>query len=140
VAGDDRPGNLPTRQRVAVVALLAGGSVAETAERANVSDRTVRRWLSSEPFQAALRSEGRAQAREATAHLFAAQREAVQALREALRAESPATRVRAARALLEVGLRHLSDDDDERIEALERRVEQWDHEMSGGSGWSVWSA
>lgn len=80
----------------------------------------MRRWLASEGLQDALRAEGRAQARDATAVLFAAQGEAVAALRDALRAGSPATRVRAARALLEVGLRYLTHDHEERLTDLER--------------------
>jgi hypothetical protein len=49
----------------------------------------------------------------------------VQALREALSAESPANTCRP-RALLEVGLQYLDDDTEERLTQLERRVRTFD--------------
>lgn len=136
MTGDVSGGILP-RQHSAVLCLLAGGSVADAAERVGVSERTMRRWVAGEAFQAALRAEARAQAREATSLLFAAQAEAVRALRDCLSAESPATRVRAARALLEVGLRYATDDLEERLTELERKAETW--QTTDGSDWSVWS-
>lgn len=55
-----------------------------------------------------------------------AQREAVEVLRGCLHDGSPATRVRAARALLELGVRVHSDDLDERLTEPEREVTRWE--------------
>lgn len=54
--------------------------------------------------------------------MLAAQLEAVQVLRRMLHEGSPATRVRAARALLEVGVRIADQDHDERLSALEAAI------------------
>lgn len=86
----------------------------------------MRRWLASEPFAAAYRDAARESAREATSSLLAAQREAVDVLRACLRDGTPATRVRAARALLELGVRVAGEDLDERLRLLEEEVRRWD--------------
>ena len=104
--------------------LVTSGSITQAATAADVTERSVRRWLADGDFRSAYRAAGRAAASEAVTSLLAAQGEAVAALRAALVAESPATRVRAARALLEVG-RHAYDDDiEQRLEALEE-VARW---------------
>lgn len=122
------------RQVLAVDVFAVTGSVDKAAQAANVSPRTVRRWLTQPTFQDALRAAGRDRAAEATSLLFAAQREAVVTLRECLGAGSDATRVRAARALLEIGMRAASDDVEARLREVERRFEAW---MQGtvSTGW-----
>ena len=124
--------DLTAQQELALRVLLATGDDTAAAAEAGCSPRTLRRWRASELFAAALRGEARLAAREATSSLLAAQGEAVAALRAALRAPSVATRVRAARALLEVGLRATDDDTEQRPIELERRSEQWTNEQRYG--------
>lgn len=119
---DDRLSRIQAR---AIPALLSSRTIAEAATAAGVGEKTLRRWLASEPFASVYRQAARESAREAVSTLLAAQREAVQTLRECLQAESPATRVRAARALLELGVRVGVDDMDDRIRQLEEEVNRW---------------
>ncbi len=100
--------------------------------------RTVERWLSDPGFAAAYRSTARDASRQAMSALLSAQLAAVAALRDALQAESPATQVRAARALLEVGVRVRESDLDERIDALESEVTRW--RTGVAPVWRGWSA
>jgi hypothetical protein len=125
LSGDDPVGNLTAPQVTAVRVLVATGQLKDAAEAAGCSDRTVRRWLAQPTFAAAYRFVARAAAREAVSALLAAQRAAVATLRDSLIAESDAVRVRAARALLEVGARALDDDFEERVSDLEREVSRW---------------
>lgn len=120
-----RPVNLSPAQQCAVVVLVATGSTGEAATAAGVTDRSVRRWLTSDDFRAAYRAASRAAAGEALSRLLSAQNRAVETLVECLTAPSPATRVRAARALLEVGTRALDDDLDQRLDDLEQEVGAW---------------
>jgi transposase len=113
-------------QARALAALLACRTVAEAAKVAGVGESTLRRWLGTDPFSSAYRAAARDAARQATTALLAAQTEAVQVLRSCLREGSPATRVRAARALLELGVRVAADDMDERLSQLEEEVRQWE--------------
>ncbi|TGN32085.1 hypothetical protein [Aeromicrobium chenweiae] len=111
--------------------LVTTGSTAAAATAADVTERSVRRWLADAGFRVAYRAAGRAAASEAVSALLAAQGEAVAALRKALTAESAATRVRAARALLEVGRHVLDEDIEERIERLEE-VTRWQQDRDTG--------
>lgn len=122
MAGSDRLSGL---QRRGVHAVLACRTVAESAERVGVSERTVRRWQTDPRFRDALRDEARAAARRAVDGLLAGQVAAVQVLRDALADPVAGTRIRAATALLEHGQRVAGDDLDERLTALEGRAERW---------------
>jgi len=135
VAGAD---GLSRIQRRALVALMASRTVAEAAEASGVSTRTLERWLADPGFAAAYRSTARDASRQALSALLSAQLEAVAALRDALQAESPATQVRAARALLEVGVRARESDLDERINAVEEEVTRW--RTGVAPVWRGWSA
>ncbi len=53
-----------------------------------------------------------------------------------MRDGSPATRARAARAVLEVGIRGRDIDMDERLDALEEEVRQWAAMKVGGTVWT----
>ncbi|MGJ9414228.1 hypothetical protein ACHAAC_16110 [Aeromicrobium sp. CF4.19] len=120
-----RSGELSPAQGLAVRTLVVSGSVTEAAQAAKVTERTVRRWLHTAAFTMSYRAAARQASSEATSALLAAQHEAVRTLVAALRDATPAVRVRAARALLEVG-RHAADDDmDERLTELEREVTTW---------------
>ncbi len=123
MAGSDRLTRLQGR---AVAALLTSRTITDAAAAAGVSERTLRRWLAAEPFALAYRAASRESAREATSALLSAQREAVDVLRQCLRDGTPATRVRAARALLELGVRVAGEDLDERVRELEEEVRGWD--------------
>ena len=122
MSADERLTRLQAR---AVAALLVCRTVVEAAEVAGVGESTFRRWLATDPFASAYRAAARESAREATTALLAAQREAVQVLRPCLHDGSPATRVRAARALLELGVRVTADDLDERLSQVEQEVREW---------------
>lgn len=122
MSADEQLSRLQTR---AIAALMACRTVAEAAKVAGVGESTLRRWLAAGPFASAYRAAAREAAREATTALLAAQREAVQVLRSCLHDGSPATRVRAARALLELGVRVTADDIDERLSQVEQEVHQW---------------
>ena len=122
---------LSPAQDAAIRMLVTSGSITLAATAADVTERSVRRWLADDDFRNGYRAAGRAAAAEAVTALLAAQSQAVAALRAALDAESPATRVRAARALLEVG-RHAYDDDiEQRLEALEEVARWRGNELSG---------
>ncbi|UFU06995.1 helix-turn-helix domain-containing protein [Ruania halotolerans] len=119
-------GDRPTRiQERAIAALLACRTLEEAAHESGVSVRTLRRWLDSEPFASLYRDQARRAAREAVSALLSGQREAVEVLRGALHTGTPATQVRAARALLELGVRAREDDVDERLDALQEEVNRW---------------
>lgn len=117
--------NLTPRQRLAVEAIAHGATVEEAAKAGGCSPRTLHRWRTQPDVQAALRELGRESARESVSLLLAAQHEAVAALRRSLTSRSDATRVRAARALLEVGQRVADDDLEQRITELEGRLDGW---------------
>lgn len=72
--------------------------------------------------------------------LLAAQGKAVVTLKRALDDPSPNVRVRAARALLELGQRAADDDMDQRLTELERRSHAWGTAPVGPSAWPTWSA
>ena len=126
-----RLANLSQAQQRAVLALVATGSTIEAATAAGVTDRSVRRWLNSDDFRAAYRAASRTAAGQALSRLLSAQDRAVETLVRGLTAESAATQVRAARALLEIGTRALDDDLDQRLDELERRVEAWRTDARG---------
>jgi hypothetical protein len=140
VSERDRPQNLTAAQYRALTVLLTGGTAEAAAEAAGVSGRTLRRWQLSAEFADAMRSEARESFRQAHTQLLAAGLEAVAALRQALRTGSPAGKIRAARTLLELGLKVAEDDFDERLERLEEAA--WhtgQHEPSEQNGLRILS-
>lgn len=122
--------DLSSTQERALANLLLSGSPKRAAVIAGVNERTVRRWLDSETFAAEYRRRSRAIAREAATDLLAAQRQAVLTLREGMASGSHATRVRAARAVMELAARLLDDDMDQRLVDLERRAANWEREAT----------
>lgn len=117
--------DLSPPQIVAVRTIIDTGSTVDAAAAAGVTARTVRRWRSSDAFQHAYRDAARRCSSEASSALLAAQSEAVDTLRRGLRAGSPATRTRAARAILEIGQRLADTDLDSRLDQLEIEVTAW---------------
>lgn len=98
----------PIQQRAAVL-LAQGLSAREVARRLDIDDHTISRWKRDPAFMAAIAAAGeaidasiRAELAEFGADLRRAKGEALAALREILRAEDPADRLRAADILLKV--------------------------------------
>lgn len=113
-------------RRSAVDAVLAHRTLDDAADACGVSPRTLRRWRADDDFARAVRERSQSLSRDAHDQLRAAQVEAVDALRAAMRDGTPATRVRAARAVLEVAMRHEASDLDQRIADVEGVVRRWD--------------
>jgi len=105
--------------------LLTGGTAEEAAPAARVTLRKLRRWQAQAEFSDALREFARSGFRDARSQLLAAQTEAVQVLWQALRTGSPAEKIRAARTILELGLKVAEDDYEERLKRLERLEATW---------------
>ena len=90
----------------AIAALLIAPTIAEAAQAAGVNVRTLERWLSeSEDFQAAYREARRRVLDGTVAELQKAGTDAVAALKRNLTCGKPPTEVRAAVAILTLGMR-----------------------------------
>ncbi len=102
----------------AIVALLEAPSVPAAAKLAGIPERTLYRWISREDFQDEYQEARRIVVQQALARLQAVMCQAVNALRDVLVNEEapPSSRVSAARAVLELGIKATE------IEDLERRV------------------
>lgn len=118
----DSESSLPPQQARALAELLTARTIEDAAQRAGVSDRTLRRWLERGDFRSALRLEQRAIMQHITNRLQQASMRAVDTLIEVMAdsACSAAARVGAARAVLDlardgIDLEWLA----ERVEALE---------------------
>lgn len=119
------------RQAVAARHLALTGDPVSAATAARVSPRTLRRWQATAAFQQVVRGEARSLSADAASTLLAVMGEAVEALRVGLRTGTPAGRIRAARTILELGLRINEADVDHRLSALEEKVgASWDHETT----------
>jgi hypothetical protein len=134
VSGIDTPGNLTGPQLLAIGSLLAGGTPEEAAAAAKVSVRTLRRWQAMHELQEALREFSRAIFRDSHSLLQAASKDAVAKLWEVTRTGDPATAIRAAAKILELGLKVADDDWDERLERLEQLERAWQASEAGTNG------
>jgi hypothetical protein len=140
VSDVDASAVLPPRMRPALEALAAGATPAGACTAASCSPATLRRWRARDDFAAALREIGRAQAAEAMSALLGIAGQAVAALADALTDGTPATKVRAARAVLELSMRFTDDDIDRRLSDIERRVNAWQPTDGAGlNGWPTWN-
>ena len=110
---------LTAKQSQAVAALIAQPNARAAAQAVGISERTLNRWRNSEPFRDAHRAASEAVWDDALTELRAGQLAAVRALRDALPATAVADRIRAARALLDLGIRAAESDLDRRLTALE---------------------
>ena len=90
---------------LAAQALATGATVAEAAQQANTTDRSVYRWLTSPKFRRRIAKLQQAIARQAAGRMADGMSEAAAALRELLKSQDEAVRLRAARALVELGAR-----------------------------------
>jgi len=118
-------GLLRPNQRRALAALLTAPTLAEAAARADVGERTLRRWLRDAAFRAELhRAQDEAMA-QATRQSLAAMTGALQTL-ESIMADptaQPAARVSAAKSILEHAARlYEATALAERLVALEQKV------------------
>jgi hypothetical protein len=137
VAGDDTLSRIQLR---GLSALMLSRTVEEAADSIGVGRRTVERWLADDVFAGAYRDLARAAFRTASSALLAGQMAAVETLRAALHEGSPATRVRAARALLELGIKVREADVDQRLDKIEEEVARWGVRSvvrPVSSGWSA---
>jgi hypothetical protein len=105
------------------VALAAGSTIKAAAKRAAVAERTVRGWLTRPAFRSRV-SRIRDQAvSQAVAMLSRDMVAAAGVLKKLLRSEREDVRLRAARAVIELGIAARDHDDLlNRVEELERRL------------------
>src|SRR4051812_28015131 len=97
--------NLGTKRQRAIAALLTHPTVAKAADAVGMAESTLRRWLASPEFRAALRKAGREAIEFAVSRLHEGAAEAADALRKNLRAGKPSDRTRAAQVLLDAAFR-----------------------------------
>jgi transposase-like protein len=105
------------------VALASGATTAAAAKKGGVCERTVRSWMSQPRFRARVdRLRGEAVS-SAVALLSKDMVSAAQVLKKLMRSQREDVRLRAARAVLELGVR-LRDEEElrRRVEELERRL------------------
>jgi hypothetical protein len=114
----------PRRDDALVLALACGATVEAAARQAGVSDRTVYRRLADPAFQKRVKDARTDLVRRSAGLLSAASGEAVRTLLALMKdAAPPATRLGAAKAVLEIGmrLRELAELEAE-VRALEEKV------------------
>jgi hypothetical protein len=104
--------------------LACGATVEAAAQKAGVSRATVQRRMRSPDFQARLQEMRSDMLARAAAALTAAASEAIRTLLALLQPSVPhATRLGAARAIMELGVKMRQDKDfEERLAALERQL------------------
>lgn len=115
-------GSLSPHQTRAITALLAGHTIAEAADYAQVSERTLYRYLSEDDFKAELRAAQDQAIEAAVSALSGAARDAALTLIEIHKDQdvNPAVRVQAARAVLIENLKVREQHElAERVSALE---------------------
>jgi hypothetical protein len=116
-------GTLSPKQEKALAFLMASPTIAEAASKAGVGERTVVRWLNEdEAFKAAYLAARRQAMSQTIAMLQQSTKYAVSALRQVMAdSKLPASaRVSASKAILELAMRGLEEEDlERRIAALE---------------------
>lgn len=116
---------LSYHQERAVAGLLSTRTVAEAAETAGVSSRTLERWLAeSDEFVAEYRAARRRVVEGAVSRLQDATTEAVDCLKRSLSCGTPSTEVRAALGILDQAIKAVEVYDlESRLAVLEAREE-----------------
>ena len=113
---------LTTKQRAAIAALLAGGTVRAAALAVGVAEKTIYRWMTDPAFSAALKAAEGDAVNEASRQLVSLASVALEQVRTILEDTNttPTLRLRAAQIVLEnlLRLRELATLE-ERITALE---------------------
>ena len=115
------------KRTAAIAALLSSPTIAHAAQSAGVSDSTLTRWLREESFARDYRLAQREALAQAIAGLQSASGSAVTVLRAAMldQQATPASRVAAARAILEFSFRGAEIADlEERLAAIEAQLDQ----------------
>ena len=119
-------GDLTTRQRTALSALLEGQSQLAAAAAAGVGRQTIGRWMTEDAFSAALRDGSDGAIRAAVARLSAtadASIDAIEKVRDSPTQPGAAVKLRAADALLSQALKLREHADIlERLAALEAKI------------------
>jgi hypothetical protein len=114
---------LSRKKEQAILALLLEPTVAGAAASARVSTAALRRWLKTPDFQASYHDARRQTFDTALARLTCVASEAVATLERNLRCGLPAAEVRAAIAVIELGIKGLTlTDVQERLGLLERSL------------------
>lgn len=115
------------KQESAIAALLSAPTVAQAATVAGIGEGTLWRWLALPTFQTQYRAARREVVGHAVARLQAACRAAVDTLESVMAngEAAPASRVSAARAVLEMAFKAVELDDlAVRVEALEEAASE----------------
>ena len=118
-------GKLNARQEQAIAALLMEPTVTAAADKANVPERTLYRWLDEPGFTAAYREARRKAVKQTVARLQRASAPVVSILLQLAASDhTPATaRVAACRAVLDYTFKAVELEDlDERLRALEEHM------------------
>ena len=120
------------RHDAAVAALLSSPSIRSAADRASISERTLRRWLRDPLFADRVAAEQRNAQEGALAELRGLSRQAIAAMRRCLVCDQPAVELRAAQLVLELGLRlkELERVWDPTIEELDRLIARTERELA----------
>ena len=112
----------PNQDR-AIAALLTSRTIVAAARKADVGERTLRRWLKKDDFQSHLRRARRQAFSRSIGRLQQVAADAISTLGRIMNDEkaSPATRVSAARTVLQFGYHGVEVDDfEQRLAELER--------------------
>lgn len=116
---------LSRKKEQAIVALLEAPTVRDAAERVKISPTTLYKWMQLPEFDRAYRQARREAMAVAIARLQQASSEAVRTLEEVMgdTEATPASRVTAARAVLDLALKATEIEQiEERLTELERQV------------------
>jgi hypothetical protein len=116
---------LTPKQERAIIALLLHPTISEAAQAVGVSEVMLWRWLQVPAFQAQYRHARRQMGNQAIAQVQHVAGKAVTTLEAVMdsKTASPASRVSAARAVLELALKAVELEElDERLSALEAAV------------------
>lgn len=110
---------------VAAVALAGGATVRSAARKAKLGERTLYSWLRKPVFKARVNALRARLVTEAVGHLSKDMTAASGVLRKLLRSETETTRLKAARAILELATKlRESEEMEQRIADLEARLKQ----------------
>lgn len=111
---------LSRKKEQAIIALLEAPTVKEAAEMVKINPATLYKWMALPEFEEAYRKARHRAMGEAIARLQQASSEAVDTLRDVMgdQEATPASRVTAARTVLELGMRGTE------IEVIEVRLKQ----------------
>jgi uncharacterized protein (UPF0147 family) len=116
--------NLTPQDTAAIAALLTSRTIEQAADQAGIGERTLRRWLSErDDFRQELRRQQRAAMAVVTARLQRAAEAALSTLEDIMGDTNapPASRVTAARTILELAQERIDVDDlAEQFEELKR--------------------